>query len=47
MILQPFVSRYIENSFIQFIIISSLVILISFVFETILQKKINSLLFRK
>jgi len=46
MILEPFVSEYIENSFLKFLVISVSVISISFVFETKLQKKINSLLFK-
>jgi peptidoglycan/LPS O-acetylase OafA/YrhL len=45
MIFEPIVSEYIESSIIQFIIISTLVILISFVLETKFQKKINSFLF--
>jgi peptidoglycan/LPS O-acetylase OafA/YrhL len=47
MIFEPIVSKYIDNGFIKFIIVCFLVVLISFLFETKLQKKINSVLFKK
>jgi peptidoglycan/LPS O-acetylase OafA/YrhL len=46
LVLEPIISKYIENGFIQFIIISFLVLLISYILETKFQKKINQLLYK-
>jgi peptidoglycan/LPS O-acetylase OafA/YrhL len=47
MIFDPILSNYIDNGFIKFIILGSLVVLISFLLETRFQEKLNSVLFKK
>lgn len=47
MIIEPIISQLIKNDFIKFLIITTLVILISLVFEMKLQNKIISLFYKK